>query len=140
MIHKARVLFICTHNSARSQMAEGYLRTCCGDRYEAFSAGTEITSVHPLAIQVMHEIGIDILHHRSKLVDEFYDENIDIVVTVCSTENQTCPSFPGALKTYHVEFDDPSGFTGSEEEKLIKFRRIRDEITRWIDMTFGKRT
>ena len=132
-MNKPTVLFICTHNSARSQMAEGYLKNQYGDRYSAYSAGTKITSVHPLAIEVMAEIGIDITNHRSKPLLEFFDKNIDIVVTVCEGAKSVCPVFPGAKKTIHQGFTDPSSFMGSDDEKLAIFRIIRDEIIRWID-------
>jgi len=135
---KKKVLFICTHNAARSQMAEGYMRAKYGDRYEAFSGGTEITRVHPMAIAVMKEIGIDISGHRSKLTDEFYGKGIDTVVTVCDAANKVCPFFPGAKEEIHESFPDPSGLTGSEDEVRAGFRRVRDEIIRWIDATFGK--
>ncbi|HVP25578.1 MAG TPA: arsenate reductase ArsC [Methanomicrobiales archaeon] len=138
MTEKKKVLFICTHNAARSQMAEGYMRAKYGDRYEAFSGGTEITRVHPMAIAVMKEIGIDISGHRSKLTDEFYGKGIDTVVTVCDAANKVCPFFPGAKEEIHESFPDPSGLTGSEDEVRAGFRRVRDEIIRWIDATFGK--
>ncbi len=134
---KKKVLFICTHNSARSQMAEGYMKAKYGDRYEAFSAGTEVTRVHPLAIEVMKEIGIDISGHRSKLIDEFFGKGIDTVVAVCDSANQACPFFPGAREVIHQGFPDPSAFTGSDELVLEGFRRVRDEIIQWIDATFG---
>lgn len=130
---KQKVLFICTHNSARSQMAEGYLNATYSERYEALSAGTEVTRVHPLAIVVMKEIGIDISHHRSKALIEFFDLDIDLVVTVCDSANAACPMFPGAKKMIHVSFRDPSGATGSEEDQLNLFRQVRDEIITWID-------
>ena len=125
---KQRVLFICTHNSARSQMAEGFLRSLCGDYYEANSAGTQPTQVNPLAIKVMTEIGIDISNHHSKSISEFKDVEIDYVVTVCDTAKETCPFSPGAKKIFHKSFEDPSQYAGTEEEKLEKFRHIRDEI------------
>ena len=134
---KKKVLFICTHNSARSQMAEGYMNAKYGDRYEAFSAGTEKTRVHPMAIAVMKEIGIDISGHRSKLLDEFFGKGIEAVVTVCDSAQGACPFFPGAKKVIHQSFPDPSTFTGSDEEIRAGFREIRDGITRWIDATFG---
>jgi arsenate reductase len=137
MTGKKKVLFICTHNAARSQMAEGYLRAKYGNRYEAFSAGTEITRVHPMAIAVMQEIGIDISAHRSKLVSEFYGRDIDTVVAVCDTGKKVCPVFPGAKEEIHAIFPDPSRLTGSPDEIRAGFRRVRDEITRWIDATFG---
>lgn len=92
---KKTVLFICTHNSARSQMAEGYLRTCYGTMFDVGSAGTEIRKVHPLAVAVMEEIGVDISKHRSKLIDEFFDRSPDIVVTVCDSAHQACPVLSG---------------------------------------------
>lgn len=135
---KQKILFICTHNSARSQMAEGYLNAKYGDRYEGLSAGTEVTRVHPLAIRVMNEIGIDISHHRSKELIEFFDQDIDQVVTVCDSENAACPMFPGAKKMIHVSFPDPSEATGSEEDQMKVFRQVRDEIVTWIDANLGK--
>jgi arsenate reductase len=135
---KRKVLFICTHNSARSQMAEGLLRTMYGDRYEAYSAGTKPTGVHPLAVRVMAEIGIDISHHRSKSVVEFLGAEFDYVVTVCDRAKESCPFFPGAREYIHVGFDDPAGFSGTEEESLSVFRRVRDEIKKWISETFGR--
>lgn len=104
-----------------------------GDRYTAYSAGTEVTRVHPLVASVMDEIGIDISSHRSKALLEFFDTDIDIVVTVCDGAKAVCPVFPGAKRTIHQGFTDPSSATGTEEEKLIMFRSVRDEITRWID-------
>jgi arsenate reductase (thioredoxin) len=135
---KQKILFICTHNSARSQMAEGYLNARYSDRYEGFSAGTEVTRVHPLAIWVMNEIGIDIGHHRSKELIEFFDQDIDQVVTVCDNAHAVCPMFPGAKETVHVSFPDPSSATGSEEEQIEVFQKVRDEITGWIDIQYGK--
>jgi arsenate reductase len=134
---KKKILFICTHNSARSQMAEGYMHTKYGDRYEVFSGGTEVTRVHPMAIEVMKEIGIDISGHRSKLIDEHYGKGIETVVTVCDSAQKACPFFPGAKEEIHQSFPDPSAFTGSDEEVRAGFRRVRDEIIRWIDGTFG---
>jgi arsenate reductase (thioredoxin) len=134
---KKKVLFICTHNAARSQMAEGYMRATYGDRYEVYSGGTEATRVHPMAIGVMKEIGIDISGHRSKLIDEFFGQGIETVVTVCDSAQKACPFFPGAQEVIHQGFTDPSGFTGSDEEVRAGFRTVRDEIIRWIDMTFG---
>ena len=136
---KTKVLFICTHNSARSQMAEGYMKAKYGDRYEVFSGGTEVTRVHPMAIAVMKEIGIDISQHRSKLIDEFYGLGIKIVVTVCDAANKACPFFPGAKEVIHQSFPDPSAFTGTDEEIRARFRRVRDEIIQWIDKFFTRR-
>ena len=134
---KKKILFICTHNSARSQIAEGYMKAKYGDRYEAFSAGTEATRVHPMAIVVMQEIGIDISGHRSKLIDELFGEGIGTVVTVCDSAQGACPFFPSAQEVIHQSFPDPSSFKGSDEEVRTGFRRVRDEIIRWIDGTFG---
>lgn len=132
-MNKPTVLFICTHNSARSQIAEGYLISMYGDRYTAYSAGTEVTRVHPLAASVMDEIGIDISSHRSKALLEFFDTDIDIVVTVCDGAKAVCPVFPGVRRTIHQGFTDPSLSMGSDEEQLAIFRIVRDEITQWID-------
>lgn len=134
---KQKVLFICTHNSARSQMAEGYLNARYRDRYEAFSAGTEVTRVHPLAIAAMEEIGIDISNHWSKVLIEFFDQDIDIVVTVCDSANAACPIFPGAKKMIHVSFHDPSGATGTQQDQMKIFRLVRDEIVSWINTNLG---
>jgi arsenate reductase len=123
-----RVLFLCTHNSARSQMAEGLLRHLAGDRYETFSAGTEQTRVHPLAIEAMREIGVDIRGQASKTLDAFAGERFDYVITVCDRANESCPLFPGDTERIHWSFDDPSAATGSDEQRLAAFRRIRDEI------------
>jgi len=125
---KKRVLFLCTHNSARSQMAEGLLRHAAGDRFEVFSAGTEETSVNRLAVEAMSEIGIDISSHTSKTLDRFLGEKLDFVVTVCDSANESCPVFPGAMERIHWSFEDPSAATGSHEERLAVFRRIRDAI------------
>lgn len=134
---RSRVLFICTHNAARSQMAEGYLRARYGDRFEAFSAGTDLSSVSPYAIRVMQEIGVDISHHRSKSLREFDGNEMDVVVTVCDSANAACPFFPWVKETIHQGFHDPKALTGSEDEILAGFREIRDAITRWIDQNFG---
>jgi arsenate reductase len=134
---KEKVLFICTHNAARSQMAEGLLRSLAGDRYEVFSAGTEPGRVHPYAVRVMAEIGMDISLHRSKNVDEFAGHPIDMVITVCDHAKETCPIFPGVAQNIHQSFEDPSALTGSEESILAGFRRIRDEIKGWMVSTFS---
>ncbi len=122
-----RVLFLCVHNSARSQMAEGLLRTIAGYRFEAFSAGAEATEVRPLAIRAMAEVGIDISGQRSKTVQEFDGQAFDWVVTVCDDAKEACPYFPGD-RQLHWSFDDPSAAEGTEEERLEVFRRVRDEI------------
>jgi len=135
MVIKVRVLFICTHNSARSQMAEGYLRTRYGDLFDVGSAGTEIRGVHQLAVAVMNEISIDISGQRSKLIDEFFDRDIDIVVTVCDSAHQVCPFFPGAKKILHADFPDPTVCTGTPVECLLQFRQVRNDIIEWIETT-----
>jgi arsenate reductase len=132
-----RVLFLCTHNSARSQMAEGLLRHLAGDRFEAASAGTEATGVHPLAIRVMAELGVDLAGHTSKTVDGLLDRGWDHVITVCDSANERCPVFPGPTTRIHWSFDDPSQATGTEAERLATFRRVRDAIAErvraWLD-------
>jgi arsenate reductase (thioredoxin) len=125
---KSRVLFLCTHNSARSQMAEGLLRHLAGDRFEAMSAGTEATHVRPLAIGAMEEVGIDISGQESKTLERYLEEPFDYVITVCDDANDTCPFFPGASTRLHWSFEDPSKAQGSEEERLTVFRRVRDGI------------
>lgn len=126
---RRRVLFLCTHNSARSQMAEGFLRALAGERFEAASAGTEATRVHPLAIRAMDELGIDLREHTSKTVDALLGERWDDVITVCDSANERCPVFPGETTRIHWSFDDPSQAVGTDEEKLKEFRRVRDEIS-----------
>ena len=132
---KKRVLFVCTHNAARSQMAEGYMNARYGDRYEAFSAGTAPGTLNPHAVRAMAEIGIDISGHRSKDLGEFDEQEMDFLVAVC--EGGICPLFPWAKEEIHQEFPDPSNLTGTDEEIMAGVRRIRDEITSWIDATFG---
>ena len=127
-----RVLFLCTHNAARSQMAEGFLRAMGGVRMEVASAGTEKTRVHPLAIQAMRERGIDISEHESKTLDRFLDEPWDHVITVCDHAHESCPVFPRASHRLHWSFEDPSRAAGTDEERLQVFRRIRDEISERI--------
>ena len=123
-----RVLFVCTHNSARSQMAEGMVRAWGGDRFEAFSAGTEATSVRPEAIEVMREIGIDISGHTSKTVLPFIGEDFAWVITVCDAAKETCPVIPGANQQAHWSIDDPSEVEGDEDQRLEAFRQARDVI------------
>jgi arsenate reductase len=125
---RARVLFLCTHNSARSQMAEGLLRHLAEDRFEAHSAGTEATHVRPLAIRAMDEIGVDISSQESKTLDRYLGEPFDHVITVCDDANEACPFFPGARNRLHWSFEDPSRTEGSEEERLAVFRSVRDRI------------
>lgn len=137
-IEKQKVLFICMHNSARSQMAEGFLRAFYGHRYDAYSAGIQPTEVNPYAIKVMDELGIDISNHRSKSIEEFHGTIFDYVVSVCDTSKETCPLFPGGKIYLHKRFIDPSNYVGTEEEKLRVFRIVRDEIKDWIHKTFGE--
>jgi arsenate reductase len=127
-MERSRVLFVCTHNSARSQMAEGLLRHFAGDRFEAFSAGTEVTSVRPEAIAVMREIGIDIGSQESRSVARFAGQPFAWVITVCDRARESCPIFPGAEQTAHWGFDDPAEAQGTDEERLAVFRRVRDQI------------
>ena len=145
---KKKILFLCTHNSARFQMAEGLLRAIYGDRYEAYSAGVEATTVNPLAIAVMKEIGIDISSQHSKTPQEFQDIIFDVAVTVCDRAKVACPicstnlelpsKSPRAREVIHYSFEDPAAAAGSEEEKLKVFQRVRDEIKDWISQTFEK--
>jgi arsenate reductase (thioredoxin) len=126
---KPTVLILCTGNSCRSHLAEGILRSAAGDLIEVQSAGSKPAGyVHPLAIGVMKEIGIDISGHRSKHLNEFLQKPIETVITVCGNADQACPMFPGQVNRYHWGVDDPAHATGSEEEKLAVFRRVRDEM------------
>ena len=136
-MEKKRVLFICTANAARSQMAEGLLRARYGDRYEVFSAGTRQSKVSTRAISVMQEIGIDISHHHSKTLTEFEEESFDLAVTLCDKAHAVCPIFPGAKKTIHKGFADPHLTPGNDEEVLDGYRKVRDGIREWVDTTFG---
>ena len=124
-----RVLFLCTGNSARSQMAEALLSAMAGDRYDAFSAGTKPSVVNPLAIEAMLEMGIDISAQRSKHLDEYIKQPFDYVITVCDKAAETCPTFPGRAERIHWPFPDPALATGSHQERLAAFRRTRDSIT-----------
>jgi thioredoxin type arsenate reductase len=126
---RVRVLFLCTHNSARSQMAEAILRELGGDRVETASAGTEVTRVHPLAIREMAERGIDISGQRSKHMDEFMGEDFDYVVTVCDNARESCPIFPGEPERIHWSIPDPSAVAGEEDKRRQAFKRAADELT-----------
>lgn len=123
-----RILFLCTGNSCRSQMAEGFLRYMGGDRFEVFSAGVKPTIVNPLAIKVMAEAGINISSYRSKSVMEFIGQQFDYVITVCDNAKQSCPAFPGKYEKIHWVLEDPAEIVGSEEERLVVFRKIREQI------------
>ena len=125
---KKRVLFICTHNSARSQMAEGFLRHLAGDEFEVHSAGTEASEVRPLAVKAMAEVGIDISGHTSKTLERYLGERWDYLITVCDDANESCPVFPGAADRSHWSFADPSKAAGTDEERLAVFRAVRDQI------------
>ena len=131
------VLIICTGNSCRSHMAEGFLQAAVGDHAIIRSAGSKpVGYVHPLAIQVMGEVGVDISDHQSKNLAEFLDKNVDVVITVCGNADQACPSFPGRCQKYHWGFDDPAHVEGTEDHILSEFRRVRDEIKQAFE-TYG---
>ena len=125
---KKKVLFLCTSNSARSQMAEGLLKHLAGDRFEVFSAGVKPTQVNPFAIKVMVELGINISNHMSKSVEEFLGQEFDYIITVCDNAKESCPVFPGKYQKVHWSLKDPAEARGKEEEKLKVFRKIRDQI------------
>lgn len=125
---KKKVLFLCTGNSCRSQMAEGLLRACGGDKFEAHSAGTKPSVVNPMAINVMREYGVDISGQRSKNVSEYLGNQFGYVITVCDNAKEQCPIFPGVSVREHWSFEDPADATGSEEERKDVFRRVRDQI------------
>lgn len=126
---KPTILVLCTGNSCRSHLAEGMLKLALGDQFRVESAGSKPAGyVHPLAIRALTEIGIDISAHRSKHLDEFLNDDIETVITVCGNADQACPMFPGQVNRHHFPFDDPAHATGSEEEQMAVFRRVRDEI------------
>jgi arsenate reductase (thioredoxin) len=131
MSKKPTVLILCTGNSCRSHIAEGILREAAGDLLDVQSAGSRPAGyVHSKAIAVMREIGIDISGHRSKHLDEFLDQEIETVITVCGNADQACPTFPGQINRYHWGFDDPAKAQGGDDEQFAVFRRVRDEIRR----------
>jgi arsenate reductase len=132
---KKTVLFLCTHNSARSQMAEALLNTLHGDKYEAQSAGITPTRINPYVVKAMAEIEIDLSKNRSKSIEEFRGENFNYVVTVCDSAKESCPFFPGE-KVIHKAFEDPSQLKGSDEEIMAGVRRVREEIREWLEKTF----
>ena len=125
---KSSVLFLCTHNSARSQMAEGLLRHLAGDGFEVHSAGTEATSVKPEAIAVMAEVGADVSGQESKTLERYLGEPFEYVITVCDAANEACPVFPGAKERLHWSLPDPSSVTGEGEERMEAFRSVRGRI------------
>jgi arsenate reductase len=136
---KKRVLFLCTANSCRSQMAEGIVNHYLGDKIEAFSAGTTPTFVDPRAIAVLKEIGIDISGNRSKSMTEFEGRQFDYVITLCDSANEQCPLFFGGVQKIHMGFDDPAAVQGTDEEIMSAFRRVRDEIKEQL-LHFFRRT
>ncbi|HVB35355.1 MAG TPA: arsenate reductase ArsC [Patescibacteria group bacterium] len=133
---KPKVLFLCTGNSARSQIAEGLLRHLAGDRFEAMSAGTDPQSLNPLAVEVMREEGLDISSQRSKSVTQFLGQPVQFVVTVCSNAKEKCPIFPATFKVIHWDLEDPAAAPGSADEKLPVFRKVRDQIRERIVREF----
>ncbi len=136
---RKKVIFICTHNSARSQMAEGILKNLYSDRFEVYSAGTEPSRVNPYAIKAMEEIGIDISGHSSKAIEKFRGKEFDYVITLCGEAGESCPSFPNEWGSrLHRGFPDPSRFRGKDEEILAGFRTVRDEIKTWLESEFEK--
>ena len=131
-----KILFLCTGNSCRSQMAEGWARHLNSDRFEAYSAGVETHGLNPKAVKVMAEAGVDISGHRSQHIDEFGDIELDHVITVCGHAHESCPVFPGKTKVTHVAFDDPPRLAkgaATEEEALEHYRRVRDEIRAFVE-------
>lgn len=125
------ILVLCTGNSCRSHLAEGILRAVLGDRFRVASAGSKPAGyVHPLAIRALEEIGLDISAHHSKHLDEFLDQDVETVITVCGNADQACPMFPGQMNRHHFPFDDPAHAEGTEDEQMAVFRRVRDEIRR----------
>jgi arsenate reductase len=133
---RPKVLFLCTGNSARSQMAEGYLRHAAGDRFEAMSAGIEPKGLNPLAVEAMREIGIDISPQTSKDVVSLLGQHVPYVVTVCDNAKERCPIFPGTWKFLHWSLEDPAAAEGTPDERLAVFRRVRDQIIAHIDREF----
>jgi arsenate reductase (thioredoxin) len=132
-MEKTKALFLCTHNSARSQMAEGLLRHLAGDRVEVMSAGTEATHVRPLAVRAMDELGIDISGQEFKTLDRYLGEPFDYVITVCDEANEACPFFPGAAERLHWSLPDPAAAQGTEEERLEVFRSVRDRLRDYME-------
>lgn len=138
MNHNKNILILCTGNSARSQMAEGLLKHITQNKYEINSAGTKPSIVRPEAIKALAEIGIDISNNRSKSVNEFADETVDYVLTVCDNAQENCPYFPAKTKLIHHSFEDPAEVQGDEETRLNAFRKIRDEIKTYFENDFVK--
>ena len=132
MIKKRSVLFLCTGNSCRSQMAEGWLRHLAGDRFDVASAGTHPVGLNPMAVEVMKDVGVDISRHHSKSIEEFKDRVFDVVITVCDQAQESCPIFPHAQSLLHWSFSDPAAATGSFEDRVKVFRHVRDQIAQHI--------
>ena len=130
-----QILFICTHNSARSQMAEALVNANLPNKYQAFSAGTTATTINPYVVKALNEIGIDASKQKSKSINVFQGKKFDVVVTVCDQAKETCPFFP-AQKVMHKSFADPSKFTGTPEQIMQQVRKVRDEIKDWLLKTF----
>jgi len=139
MKQRKKVLFLCTHNSARSQIAEGLMNARFSHHFEAESAGILPTRVHPLAIRVMGEIGIDLSPKRSKHLKDVQNREFDYIVTVCDRAKESCPFFPGGKQYLHKNFPDPDTFKGSEEEQVEKFRQLRDQVLGWMTTTFTEK-
>lgn len=133
---KKRVLFVCTHNAVRSQMAEAFLNNIYGDRYSAFSAGSDPTQIDPSVILVMNEAGIDVGNQQAKGLNIFQGHHFDYVITVCDQARESCPYFAGGSFRLHKSFSDPSKFEGLPEDKIKEYRKTRDEIKNWIENNF----
>jgi len=127
-MNKPKVLILCYSNSVRSQMTEGFLRSLAGDRFDVYSAGIDPKEIHPLAVKVMAEIGIDISNYKSKHVKDFLSQHFGYIITVCDEADEKCPTFPDISVRMHWPFEDPAKTEGSEDEKLLDFRKIRDQI------------
>tara|TARA_X000001036_G_scaffold356542_1_gene338617 strand:+ start:104 stop:529 length:426 start_codon:yes stop_codon:yes gene_type:complete len=133
MTKKEKIIFICTANACRSQIAEGIMKTIAGDKFDVYSAGSHPTKVHPMSIKVMNEIGIDISSQSSDLISNFLDERMDIVITVCENANETCPIFPGKVERIHWNIDDPFKRWVSDSHDLVNFRKTREDLSRRIN-------
>jgi arsenate reductase len=140
MDDKKKILFLCTHNATRSQMAEGLVNALYSDRYEAFSAGNWPTAVHPCAIAVMAEVGIDISAHRAKSLDEFDGQTFDYVVTLCAEAQESCLIFPGGAEYVHRAFVNPGSVPAPRNDQCASGRQVRDQIKEWLDETFGEKS
>ena len=132
IIKKEKIIFICTGNACRSQIAEGLMRSLADDKFEVYSAGAHPTKVHPAAIKVMSEVGVDISFHTSDPISFFINESMDIVVTVCDNANKVCPVFPGKVERIHWSVEDPFNDWNSTSEDLINFRKTREDLTKRI--------